>query len=340
MSGSKHSTWRDAKNAKNMEDNPEIDYKEAVKKSDTIYRELESKHYIKKKTLQLRKIRKTNKFIKSIPNKNFYSYDDMPLEHIYKFEENLDDTLFPLSQDDIKEILNIIPSSMTFNLKQISLAHNNFEKIEVFPGIWISTIRGTTFIGRNKINLYGYKIERGKHSFLESLQFYLKVDAIGTLIHEIAHHYDFTLDYSRKGKYKDTKDLDDEEYAQFVVRDLYINKICKFIEEKYVSEYMAFIKWMEDIGCIPLELKYFDPGLKKHLGYYFLHGFFWDFYEGKDYIELNFTLAEGLFYAGEIEASKKYIVHILKNQPNNQKANRIYKEYFNINTTLSKPEFE
>ena len=331
MSGSKHSTWRDAKRALEKVDNPEIDYKEAVRNKNTVFRELKSKHYIKKKTLQLRKIRKSGKFIHNIPNKKFYSYDDMPIERIYKVEEeNLKDLLFPLTQDDIKEILDLLPSSMTFNLKQISLANNNYVKKEIFPGIWLSNIRGTAFISRNEIKLYGYKIESDKHSFLEPLLFYLKVNAIGTLVHEIAHHYDFSLDYSRKGRYKDTKELDEEEYADYVARDYYINKMCIFIEEKYDSEYKAFKNWMENIECLPLDLKYFDPGLIENLNYYLLCSFFWNLYEGKGFVELNFTIAEELFNAGEIEASKKYVDYVLKKQPDNQWAKSINKKYFTV----------
>jgi ribosomal protein L20A (L18A) len=327
LSGSKHSTWRDFKRAIKCENNSEIDYNEAVRKSNTIYRELTSKHYIKRKALQLRKIRKSYKFIESVPNDKFYSYDDMPIERIYKVqEENLEGIFFPLFLDDINEILNELPSSMTFNLKEIKLTHNDYEKNEILPGIWSSNILGTAFIGRNKINLYGYKIERDKHSFIEPLRFYLKVNAMGTLIHEIAHHYDFTLNYSRKGRYKDTKGLDEEEYAKHVERDFYINKISKYIEEKYTDKYMEFIKWMEDIGCLPLELKYFDPGAIKNPGYYLLSNFFWNFYDGKDSVELNFILAEDLFNVGEIEASERYINYILKNEPSNEKAQKLCKD--------------
>lgn len=324
MSGSKHSTHRDLKKALKNEENSTIDYDEAVRKSNTIYRELTSKHFIKKKTLQLRKIKKKDKSIGNIPNNKFYNYDVMPKERTYKVkEENGGGIVFPLSQDDIEEIINELPSSMTFNLKQIKLAHNGFEKNEILPGIWSSTILGTAFIGKDKINLYGYEIKESNHPFIEPMLFYLKVNAMGILVHELAHHYDFTLSYARKGRYRDTRGLDKEEYAKHVERDFYVNKVCKYIEEKYYCENIKFKNWMENIGCLPLELRYFDPGLMRNPDYYILSNLFWGLYEGIDSIELNLTLANELYTLGEIEASEKYVDYVLENQENNENAQKL-----------------
>lgn len=327
MSGSKHSTWIDAKKALENEKNSEVEKNEAIKITNTIYRELKSKHYIKKKTLQLRKIRKSGKFNEVIPNNKFYNYDVMPLEQIYKVEEEIaDDIFFPLTQEDINEIINELPSSATFDLKQIMLKQNDYEKHEVLPGIWSSTILGTAHIGRNSISLYGYKMVRNVHNFIEPLQFYLKVNAVGVLIHEIAHHYDFTLTYSRKGRYKDTKAFDEEEYAHYFERDFFINRVCKFIERKYSKEYFQFRNWMSNIGCLPLELKYFDPGLAKNPENYLLSNFFWNVYDTKDSIELNLILARDLYNVGEAEEAKKYTYYVLKIQPNNIQAEKLNKE--------------
>lgn len=324
MSGSKHSTHRDLKKALNDEDNSTIDYDEAVRKTNTIYRELVSKHYIKKKTLRLRQMRKTTAIIDNMPNNKFYNYDVLPRERIYKVEEeNFEGVIFPIYQADIKSIINELPSSMTFNLKQIKLTHNEFEKNEILPGIWSSTILGTAFIGKNKINLYGYEIKESSNPFIDQMLFYLKVNAMGTLIHELAHHYDFTLSYARKGRYRNTKELDIEEYAHHVERDFYLNEVCKYIEEKYYCENMKFKKWMVSIGCLPLELKYFDPGLMRNPDYYILSNLFWGLYEGIDSIELNLTLANELYTLGEIEASEKYVNYILENQENNENAQKL-----------------
>ncbi len=325
MSGSKHSTYRDAKKALENEENPEIDYDKAVKKSYTIWRELKSKHYIKKKTLQLRKIKKEGKFTDQIPNNKFYRYDEMPLERIYKLERNLEGIIYPLSEIEINEIIKLLPSSMTFRLRKIKMINNDYEKKEPLPGIWRSNILGTAYIDQELIHLYGYEV-RDNHTFTGSLLFYLKVVAIETLIHEIAH--DFTLEYARKGRYKSAEKLDDEEYAKYVVRDFDVTKVCQFIQEKYKDEYLMFRKWMKDIGCLPLELKYFDAGLTKNPDYYLLSRFFWGVYDGKSSIKLNLFLAVELFKAKEREASREYMDYLLINYPNDPQVERVKNKLF------------
>ena len=324
MSGSKHTTWKDAKKALEAEKTCNYNFDAAFKKTNTVYRELESKHFIKKKTIQLRKERKENTCYKELPNNKFYNYDVMPFERKYRVEQDsIEGAAFPIDEEDIVSIINKLPASMTYMLKLIKITLDKRDKQEMFPGIWLTGRLGTTYSHKNKIDLFGYEIKESYISLIKPLLFYLKVVGMGTLVHELAHHYDFTLTYSRKGKYEKIKEYEREEYAQYAERDLYLDAVCPYIKEKYNVEALCFAEWMKSIKCLPLDFRYFDPGLTNHLDYFILSDFFWQFFNGADSYQLNLTLARELHWAGEINIAKNYIDYILNSNANYSEALRL-----------------
>lgn len=329
MSRSIHTTWRKLINEKNKQE--EKKKPENPKKIKKMYKDLRKKRQIKNQVLKERK------------DKDLYIYtnpDDFP---VY-FEKETEYFHYPITEEDIKYILKMLPIGTIDGLSCIKLMagvkrqqldsdadetdpYTNRLGYKIFLDVYTPPILGTYYDTHRKIEIYAFVYKELPDFRMWNIV--LKLQMLMTFVHEVYHHYDF---YNRigQGKWLGNENDKAEIYAEKMEYKWLCEVIIPYLEEKYRNEVMELKKWIRSNAGIelPLLLLAGDPR-KTVKGGFVLFKFstssaFDDFvtgvYKGHDIIKCRIELARDLHYADIYDLSLSIIETVLENDLNNIEA--------------------
>ncbi|MBN1124625.1 MAG: hypothetical protein JXA82_06430 [Sedimentisphaerales bacterium] len=332
MSRSYHTTQR------LLEEIEKYDYSDAEKRAQKIER-LKERLYKKRLTKRMTKDSRRSK--NPLP---LTSINEIPI-HVQDESEFIH---YPANVNDIRSILDILPKGVTDGLTLIELClgekgqskpseiwvespepdpYVGRDGYEILPGVYHGSVLGTYYPNQAKIRINAYV---GEQEFLchVPIGMYLRMLMLMTLVHEIAHHYDFSSRIAR-GRWM-AEDQDKVEiYAEKVQHDWFTCYVLPFLKESYPVQWNAFHDWIrEKVGLeIPIEILVGDPRTTVKGGHIVLRIFFDTgeaFQEfvtavenGQDLQKARFEFARNLHYAEYYKPALQIIELLFHTDRNN-----------------------
>lgn len=188
---------------------------------------------------------------------------------------------YPAGAEDIRSVLRALPQGVTDGLTTIELClgernrsrqreeewtappeldpHVGRPGYEILPGIFAGSVLGTYYPGQNKLRIYAYVCGPDALDPIP-VGFYLRMCMLMTLVHEVAHHYDF---FSRTARGRWLADAPDkvEIYAERVQHDWFTKYVVPCLMRDYLDQWQAFNRWVQEkVGLeLPAEVLLGDP---------------------------------------------------------------------------------
>ncbi len=188
---------------------------------------------------------------------------------------------YPASGDGICSVLRALPRGVTDGLTVIELClgekgqsrHGEEEwaappewdpyvgrqGYEILPGIFAGNVLGIYYPGQAKLRINAYVCRPDALDPIP-IGFYLRMCMLMTLVHEVAHHYDFFWRTARGRWLADARDKV-EIYAERVEHDWFSKYVVPCLMRDYPDQWQAFNKWTrEKVGLeLPVEILLGDP---------------------------------------------------------------------------------
>lgn len=183
---------------------------------------------------------------------------------------------FPASEEDIRTVLQRLPSSATDGIHSIRLELGKEEMQEHFkgadhtpdpwfarlsheflPGIHGGAFWGTYNPANGDISLYAYVYDPAALPMPRSLcELYLRLHLLSTLVHEVAHHHDMTQRIAR-GRWLSDRKGNDEHYAEKAEYRWTQEIVLPYLAETYPREVRALSLWVARKGGWKPPLSFF-----------------------------------------------------------------------------------
>ncbi len=188
---------------------------------------------------------------------------------------------YPASEEDVRSVLRALPQGVIDGLTGIELCLGERDQsrhgeeewappleldpyvgrqgYEILPGVFAGSVLGTYSPGQAKLRINAYVC---RHDALDPIPvgFFLRMGMLMTLVHEVAHHYDFS---SRRGRGRWLSDARDkvEIYAEQVQHDWFSKYVVPCLRRRYPDQWQAFNRWVrEKVGLeLPVEVLLGDP---------------------------------------------------------------------------------
>ncbi|HEU4557020.1 MAG TPA: tetratricopeptide repeat protein [Longimicrobium sp.] len=194
---------------------------------------------------------------------------------------------YPASADDVREVLRRLPRGVTDGLANVvlRLGKEAAEEMEAkadfpserdpftgraggqrYPGVWSGRILGRYRAWATEIELYGYVFDPA-HPDRDVWMPLLRLEALATLAHEVAHHHDHTCRVAR-GRWIAGYEEVVERYAEAMQHRWTHEVIVPYLRERYAGEVARLERWVEHHGgiAIPFERLVDDPRVTGHGG--------------------------------------------------------------------------
>jgi hypothetical protein len=180
------------------------------------------------------------------------------------------------SADDIRAILNALPEGATLGVSRIQLSlgkaymdersdemegqRDPYTKrlgSELLPGVYCGQILGCFTFKSGLVSVFAYVYDRERISLpLPLCQFYLRLHALKTLVHEIAHHHDQVARIAR-GRWRSDRKENAEWYAEKMEHQWTQEIVLPYLQRIYPREAAALIKWVAHRGGLRVGLDFF-----------------------------------------------------------------------------------
>lgn len=171
----------------------------------------------------------------------------------------------PADEEDVRAILERLPPGSLDGLTAVELRldgrpfrgeeavrnpYTGGVAHESLPGVFGTQVSGTYSIRAACIHLYAYHCDVAA---LGPLTLYFKVYKLCTLLHEVAHHFDFTF---RMGgdRWHGGRLEKQEERARAVQRQQTSEIVIPYVRERYPLEWEALARWINTHGGARLPL--------------------------------------------------------------------------------------
>lgn len=245
---------------------------------------------------------------------------------------------YPATPDDLRAIMHRLPQGVCDGLSEIVLClcdrdepadHETPGEFkpdpytgrigrEMLPDIWTRGFLGWYFADPARIRLHAfvYPPEIKDRAIKE---FLLKLRALSTFVHEVAHHHDFTRRQARGRWLLEEEDRKAEDYAGEMQYHWLHEVVAPYLEKAYPDEAKRFIDWVEHYGGVRLTLDQMAGDPRKYVfniqeTLVFL--FEW-VHEGKDLIVSRTEFADFL-HMSEFYTEAMFIVErLLTDTPDN-----------------------
>jgi tetratricopeptide (TPR) repeat protein len=179
---------------------------------------------------------------------------------------------YPASEEDICSVLRALPQGVTDGLTGIELCLGEKDQsryregewvalpevdpyvgrqgYEILPGVFTGNVLGTYYPGQAKLRINAYVCEE---EALDSIPvgFYLRMCMLMTLVHEVAHHYDFSSRTARGRWLADARDKV-EIYAERVEHDWFSKYVVPCLSRDYPDQWQAFNRWVREKAGLEL----------------------------------------------------------------------------------------
>jgi tetratricopeptide (TPR) repeat protein len=188
---------------------------------------------------------------------------------------------YPAGEEDIRSVLRALPQGATDGLTGIELClgerdqsrhgekewaekpevdpYVGREGCEILPGIFAGNVLGVYYPGQAKLRINAY-VCRQEDLAPIPVGFYLRMRMLMTLVHEVAHHYDFSSRIARGRWLADAEDKV-EIYAERVEHDWFSKYVVPCLMRDHPDQWRTFNEWVrETIGIeLPVEVLLGDP---------------------------------------------------------------------------------
>ncbi len=188
---------------------------------------------------------------------------------------------YPASAEDICSVLRALPQGVTDGLTAIELCLGEKDQsrhgeeewaapseldpyvgrpgYEILPGIFAGNVLGIYYPGQAKLRINAYVCRQDALDPIP-VGFYLRMCMLMTLVHEIAHHYDFSSRIARGRWLADARDKV-EIYAERVQHDWFSMYVVPCLMRDHSDQREAFNRWVrEKVGLeLPVEVLLGDP---------------------------------------------------------------------------------
>lgn len=180
------------------------------------------------------------------------------------------------SPEDIRAILNVLPESVRLGISRIQLSlgkaymderadefggkRDPFTKrlsSEVFPRVYCGHILGCFNIKSGLVSVYAFVYDRNRIPLpLPLCKFYLRLHALKTFVHEIAHHHDRVARIAR-GRWLADRKQNVEWYAEKMEHKWTDNIVLPYLERAYPRDAAALRNWVAHRGGLRVGLDFF-----------------------------------------------------------------------------------
>jgi len=128
---------------------------------------------------------------------------------------------------------------------------------EILPSVFAGEILGTHYPGRGLVFVYAYVYDPSRLPMPRTLcEVYLRLHALQTLVHEIAHHHD-TINRVNRGRWMADRRANVESYAEKMEYQWAREVVIPYLERAYPKEIRGLRKWVAHRGGILLPLEFF-----------------------------------------------------------------------------------
>ncbi|MES2569524.1 MAG: hypothetical protein V4710_05660 [Verrucomicrobiota bacterium] len=175
---------------------------------------------------------------------------------------------YPLGEDDLRSLVEALPAAATEGISRIRLVPGK-EYIEecnagsredrdpfigrlgweIFHGVYAGDVLGTYNPGSGSIELYAYVYNPAFVGKLPqpALSAYLRLHALKTFIHEVAHHHDHRERVGRRRWLAD-RTATGENYAECMEYEWTRQIGIGWLEQRFPEETKALQDWLEEFG--------------------------------------------------------------------------------------------
>ena len=256
---------------------------------------------------------------------------------------------YPASPDDLRAVLARLPPGVSSGLAGIQLGLNEAPaapglaldpfvgrlKTELFRGVYSHDVLGTYDWTSSSIHLFGYVFDPGRAD-RQILELYLKLKALSTFVHELAHHEDISSRAGRRQWREDSTETR-ETYARAMQHRWTQEHVVPYLHEAYPEAVAALLRWTEEAAgiSVPLEALAGDPSaaatttteafFSVPLGFEKLLE---AVAEGQSATATRVGFAKHLQYSQRYDEALAILERVLEQEPTQQKALAIQGEIF------------
>ena len=179
---------------------------------------------------------------------------------------------YPASPDDILAVLKLLPAGVLDGLNAIELRLGAEEQGEtdmlgslldrdpyvgrrsftLIPGVYHGRCLGSYFPDKSAIRLLAYVYD-AKLPDREMWEWYMRFFALGTLMHELSHHYDYANRIAR-GRWRGDDKEHVEHYAESNAYCWTRDIVIPYLENAYYCQTQQFAAWLQHHGGVAMPL--------------------------------------------------------------------------------------
>lgn len=236
----------------------------------------------------------------------------------------------PADEEDIRAILRRLPPGSLDGLQAIRLCIDHEEahgeprvrdpftgrlRHEIVPGVFSSSTAGDYTRSTGTIRLFPCLCEPAT---LGPCGLVFKMDALRTLVHEVAHHFDNT--FRKKRNRWDVRDKN-EEWAERIEEEQAAALVVPYISERYSIECKELRSWTKEHGGAALSpsMLHGDDDGEPSARRAFLN-LVRSVRSGKDRDEASIAFASDLHLSGKQEPARKAVQRVLSRRPDDPAA--------------------
>jgi hypothetical protein len=128
---------------------------------------------------------------------------------------------------------------------------------ERFPGVYCGPILGTYKLKHGVIDLHAYVFDPNRLPMPRVVcEFYLRLHALKTLVHEVAHYHD-ELNRTRRGRWLMDRKENNEWYAEKMEHQWTVEIVVPYLARTYSTQAEELRMWVNEKGGILLPLESF-----------------------------------------------------------------------------------
>lgn len=183
--------------------------------------------------------------------------------------------LHAASLDDVRGVLRALPAGATHGVSRIQLVTGRveFDKddehddeprdpfigrrgLQRFPGVWSSYVYGRFRTETGLVSLYAFVVDLAALPMpVAACRHYLRLQALTTLVHELAHHHDLIRRASRP-RWTPVDDDLAEDYAEAMAVRWTIDAVLPWLAAQYAGEQRALLSWLHERAGVPVPIEF------------------------------------------------------------------------------------
>lgn len=235
--------------------------------------------------------------------------------------------------EDIRAVLARLPGAAVEGISRLQLSlgsayqaesreGNGYEEFdpytgrlssELFPGVYSGDILGTYTPDSGLVEIYACVCDWTKCPLPKAIgELFLKLAALKTLVHEAAHHHDWTARVGRGRWFPGTKDQR-ERYAGKMEREWTRDTVVPYLEATYPEAVAALLRLLDERGGLAVTLTTLAAG-------YFSGNWLCDLLTHESLLESRLALARRTHFSDEYELCLLITGRILSEDPAHHEA--------------------